>query len=67
MSEYIQVALDEGAEIITGGHSASEGDLEKGYYFEPTLLLADNSMRVAQEEIFGPVATVIKFKDVEDA
>ncbi|WP_198434112.1 aldehyde dehydrogenase family protein [Aerococcus urinae] len=67
VSEYIQVALDEGAEIITGGHSASEGDLEKGYYFQPTLLLADNSMRVAREEIFGPVATVIKFKDVDDA
>ncbi|KAA9300549.1 MULTISPECIES: aldehyde dehydrogenase family protein [Aerococcus] len=67
VDEYVQIGLDEGAELLTGGQALTTGDLDKGYYYEPTLLLAKNDMRVAQEEIFGPVATVIKFKDVDEA
>lgn len=67
VDEYVQIGLDEGAELLTGGQALTTGDLDKGYYYEPTLLLAKNNMRVAQEEIFGPVATVIKFKDVDEA
>ncbi|AMB93733.1 aldehyde dehydrogenase family protein [Aerococcus sanguinicola] len=67
VDECVQIGLDEGAELLTGGQAVTSGDLDKGYYYEPTLLLAKNDMRVAQEEIFGPVATVIKFKDVDEA
>ncbi|MDK6804894.1 aldehyde dehydrogenase family protein [Aerococcus sp. UMB7834] len=67
VDEYVQIGLDEGAELLTGGRAVTSGNLDKGYYYEPTLLLAKNDMRVAQEEIFGPVATVIKFKDVDEA
>ena len=50
-----------------GGVRITENGLDKGYYIKPTLLLnANNKMRVAQEEIFGPVAVVIKFHDVDE-
>ncbi|MGX7092344.1 aldehyde dehydrogenase family protein [Hutsoniella sourekii] len=64
VSSYVQLAKEEGATIATGGERASHGDLAKGYYFQPTLITeVTNEMRVAQEEIFGPVAVIIKFKD----
>jgi aldehyde dehydrogenase len=61
---YVQIGLDEGAELLIGGHRAEmEGELEDGYYFEPTVLKGTNDMRVFQEEIFGPVLAVTTFKD----
>ncbi|MDO4670701.1 MAG: aldehyde dehydrogenase family protein [Aerococcus sp.] len=64
---YIDIAKEEGATIAAGGHRITTGELEKGYYFEPTLVTdVDNHSRLAQEEIFGPVLTVIKFKDEAD-
>jgi aldehyde dehydrogenase (NAD+) len=64
---YIDIAKQEGAEIACGGEAATEGDLADGYFMKPTLITnVTNDMRVAQEEIFGPVAVVIKFKDEED-
>ncbi len=61
---YVETGRDEGAEVVTGGE-ASEG---KGAFYPPTVLAkVDNSMRVAQEEIFGPVVTVIPFEDEKDA
>ena len=66
--EYVQIGKDEGATIAAGGLQGTEDDLEKGYYALPTLITdATNDMRVAREEIFGPVATVIKFKTEEEA
>ncbi len=63
---YVKIGEQEGARIITGGKKA-EGDLAKGEFVEPTLIAADsNSARISQEEIFGPVATVIKFKTEEE-
>lgn len=51
---------DEGAEVITGGHAEQlGGDYCDGYYIQPTLLKGTNNMRVFQEEIFGPVVSVI--------
>jgi aldehyde dehydrogenase (NAD+)/betaine-aldehyde dehydrogenase len=61
---YVETGQEEGAEIVTGG-SIPEGD---GAFYPPTVLAkVDNSMRVAQEEIFGPVVTVIPFEDEKDA
>ncbi len=65
---YIAIGTEEGAELLTGGNKANAGEgLEKGYYVEPTVLAGHNKMRVFQEEIFGPVLTVTKFKDEADA
>ena len=64
--DYIELAKSEGAELVAGGNAM---DLKpKGYYIEPTLFKATtNDMRVNCEEIFGPVACVIKAKDYDDA
>jgi aldehyde dehydrogenase (NAD+) len=63
---YIQSGLDDGATIAFGGKRPAH--LERGYFVEPTLLVdVDNSWPVAQDEIFGPVAVVIPFRDEDDA
>jgi aldehyde dehydrogenase (NAD+) len=65
--EYIRLGVSEGARLVTGGPEAPEG-LEKGNYVRPTLLAdVDNGMRVAREEIFGPVLVVIPYDDEDDA
>ena len=65
--DYIKIGESEGCKIGCGGVRITENGLDKGYYIKPTLLLnANNKMRVAQEEIFGPVAVVIKFHDVDE-
>jgi aldehyde dehydrogenase len=65
---YVKVGIDEGAEVLTGGHRPDlNGELAGGYYFEPTALKGTNDMRVFQEEIFGPVVAVTTFKDEADA
>jgi aldehyde dehydrogenase (NAD+) len=64
---YIEIGKKEGAKVACGGERATDGALAKGAFMKPTLLVnVDNKMRVAQEEIFGPVAVVIKFKDEAD-
>jgi betaine-aldehyde dehydrogenase len=61
---YIDVGREEGARVVAGG----DRGLDRGYYVQPTIFAdASNDMRIAQEEIFGPVGTVIPFDDVEDA
>jgi len=63
---YIQTGLDEGARLVTGGKTPAE--LEPGFFIEPTLLAdVTNDMRVAREEIFGPVVCAIPYDDIEDA
>ena len=63
---YIQIGLDEGARLVTGGKTPAE--LEPGYFIEPTLLAdVTNDMRVAREEIFGPVVCAIPYDDIDDA
>ncbi len=65
---YIDIGKQEGAEILAGGERNTQGgDLEKGYYVRPTVFKGDNSMRIFQEEIFGPVVSVTTFKDEADA
>ncbi|HKV17597.1 MAG TPA: aldehyde dehydrogenase family protein [Mycobacterium sp.] len=64
---YIQKGVDEGATALVGGPDAPTG-FDKGYYVRPTLFTdVDNSMTIAQEEIFGPVLAVIPYDDEDDA
>ncbi len=65
---YLEIAQEEGAECLVGGDvEVMPGNLSKGYYIKPTLLKGNNSMRVFQEEIFGPVIAVTTFKDEAQA
>jgi aldehyde dehydrogenase len=65
---YIDIGKKEGAKVLTGGGRASlSGALAEGYYVEPTIFEGHNKMRIFQEEIFGPVVSVAKFKDMADA
>ncbi|HVK01899.1 MAG TPA: aldehyde dehydrogenase, partial [Armatimonadaceae bacterium] len=65
---YIEIGKQEGAKVLTGGKQAEvTGDLSGGYYVEPTIFEGHNKMRVFQEEIFGPVVSVTKFKDEAEA
>ncbi|HXD57460.1 MAG TPA: aldehyde dehydrogenase family protein [Thermoleophilaceae bacterium] len=68
VESYVQIGRDEGAEVLIGGERAHhDGELEGGYYYEPTVLKGRNEMRVFQEEIFGPVLAVTTFRDEADA
>ncbi|SNY23846.1 aldehyde dehydrogenase [Paractinoplanes atraurantiacus] len=65
--DYIDLGVAEGATLVVGGSQIPEG-LDKGFYVTPTLFAdVDNSMRIAQEEIFGPVLAVIAYDDEDDA
>jgi acyl-CoA reductase-like NAD-dependent aldehyde dehydrogenase len=65
--DYNQIGQHEGAQLVIGG-TEMPGGLERGWYVEPTLFgAADNTMRIAREEIFGPVITVIPYRDEDDA
>ncbi len=65
--DYVEIAKKEGATIACGGYKLTENGLDKGNFVAPTLITnVTNDMRVAQEEIFGPVAVVIKFKDEQE-
>lgn len=66
--EYVSLGLSEGANLACGGSKITEGKLSNGYYFQPTILdSVQYTARVAREEIFGPVLSVIKFHDEEEA
>lgn len=65
---YIKIGKEEGAKVLTGGEACElDGDLSNGFYIQPTILEGHNKMRVFQEEIFGPVVAVTKFKDEAEA
>jgi aldehyde dehydrogenase len=65
---YIDIGKQEGARVLTGGEQVRlEGDLADGFYVQPTVFEGDNSMRIFQEEIFGPVVSVTRFNDFDDA
>ncbi|MDX6550245.1 MAG: hypothetical protein QOJ31_929, partial [Gaiellales bacterium] len=64
---YIRTGVEEGARVVTGGERPG-GELEDGYFLRPTVLDGcTNQMTVAREEIFGPVVSVITFRDEADA
>ncbi|GAB0103891.1 aldehyde dehydrogenase family protein [Nocardia sp. JMUB6875] len=65
---YIEIGKGEGAKLLTGGERADlGGDLSGGYYVQPTIFTGENSMRIFQEEIFGPVVSVTSFETYEQA
>jgi aldehyde dehydrogenase len=64
---YIEIGKAEGAEVLCGGEAYKNETYPNGYYIQPTLFKGDNSMRIFQEEIFGPVLCVTTFKDEDEA
>ncbi|MEM9564941.1 MAG: aldehyde dehydrogenase [Actinomycetota bacterium] len=65
---YFDIGRQEGAEVLIGGEAADlGGELSGGYYVKPTIFKGDNSMRIFQEEIFGPVVSVTTFSDADEA
>jgi aldehyde dehydrogenase len=65
---YLEIGKAEGAKVLTGGERAEmDGDLAGGYYVTPTIFEGNNSMRIFQEEIFGPVLALTRFEDEADA
>ncbi|MEX5271368.1 acetaldehyde dehydrogenase ExaC [Kocuria sabuli] len=65
---YIDIGKQEGAKVLVGGErNVLDGDLAEGFYVAPTVFEGENSMRIFQEEIFGPVLSVTRFSDYADA
>jgi aldehyde dehydrogenase (NAD+) len=68
VAQYVKIGRDEGAELITGGHEVEVEGYAKGCYFAPTIFgHVDNRSRIAQEEIFGPVLSVIRYDSEDEA
>jgi len=68
IESYVEIGIQEGAELLIGGEPAHlGGELEDGYYFQPTVFKGDNRMRIFQEEIFGPVLAVTTFAGEDEA
>ena len=61
---YIEIAKNEGAELVAGGNRPTASELQNGFYVEPTVFAnVESKMRIAQEEVFGPVLSVLKWRD----
>jgi aldehyde dehydrogenase len=68
IQSYLKIGKEEGAKVLAGGEANKlSGNLAEGFYIQPTILEGHNKMRVFQEEIFGPVVCVTKFKDEAEA
>ncbi|TQS70603.1 aldehyde dehydrogenase family protein [Ornithinibacillus gellani] len=68
IKKYIEIGKDEGAKLLAGGNQMTDGDFAKGHYFAPTLFTdVTPEMRIGQEEIFGPVVSLIPVKSFEEA
>jgi len=68
VEQYVEIGKQEGAELMTGGARPDDPELQNGYFYLPTLFAdVTNDMRIAQEEIFGPVLVVIRFSDEDEA
>lgn len=66
--KYMRIGIEEGAKLVCGGHVLDKGEHANGYFFEPTVFLAENpKMRINQEEIFGPVTSLIPADNFEHA
>jgi aldehyde dehydrogenase (NAD+) len=67
VSDYLSIGQKEGARALAGGGKLTDGALAKGYFVQPTVFAGvEDSMRIAQEEIFGPVISAISFKDTDE-
>jgi len=68
VERYVEIGKGEGATLVCGGKRPKGDEFANGYFYEPTIFCdVDNNMKIAQEEIFGPVLSVIKVKDEEEA
>jgi alpha-ketoglutaric semialdehyde dehydrogenase len=68
VQSYVEIGKNEGAQLVYGGTIANQGDLAKGWFYEPTIFdKVKPTMRIAQEEIFGPVLSVIRTTSLEEA
>ena len=68
VKEYVEIGLQQGAEVTVGGKVANQGELSKGWFFEPTVFTGVKpDHRIAREEIFGPVLSVIKIRTLDEA
>ena len=68
VSRYIEQAVDEGARLVAGGQPVHVEDLPNGLFLQPTVFAdVDNDMKIAREEVFGPVAAVLRFSTEDDA
>ena len=68
VDEFVKIGISEGANLLCGGKFATDGDLSKGWFYEPTIFINVNpEMRIAKEEIFGPVLSVIRSKNIEES
>ncbi len=68
VERYVKIGKDEGAKLVTGGKRVEVPGIKGGYYYAPTIFAnVNNKMRIAQEEIFGPVVCVIKYDSDEEA
>jgi acyl-CoA reductase-like NAD-dependent aldehyde dehydrogenase len=66
--EYVEIGKNEGAKLVCGGHRLDKGNYQYGWFMEPTIFIdVDRKMRIAQEEIFGPVVSIIPCDGMEDA
>lgn len=67
IDDYVKIAIEEGGEIILGGKRPEGSEYENGHWYLPTIIgNVTNDMRIAQEEVFGPVVVVMKFKDEKE-
>ncbi|HEX2032302.1 MAG TPA: aldehyde dehydrogenase family protein [Actinomycetota bacterium] len=68
VERYVELGQEEGAKLLTGGRRLTDGELDRGYFFAPTVFGdVESSMKIAQEEIFGPVLTVLRYDGVDEA
>ncbi|HYC51932.1 MAG TPA: aldehyde dehydrogenase family protein [Gemmatimonadaceae bacterium] len=68
VERYIDIGIKDGADLLCGGRRATGSDLKNGYFFEPTIFArVEAGMRIEQEEIFGPVLSVIRFRSADEA
>lgn len=67
VSSYLELGPQEGARLVTGGHRVTGGDLDKGHFVAPTVFAdVKDDMRIAREEIFGPVSCIMPFDDFDE-
>jgi aldehyde dehydrogenase (NAD+) len=67
VTEYVRIGVAEGARLLCGGARSEQGVLARGHFFEPTIFEASRTMRIAREEIFGPVTALLRVRDFDDA
>ncbi len=65
--KYIQIGIEEGAKLLCGGKKLTGGQYDQGFFIAPTIFEAKHRMRITKEEIFGPVLSVMKVRDYEEA